>query len=71
MARKVKLADKCNKLADRMEEIRLELEKIRDEFDKIDQDELDDEEDADWDSDVVNEYIMDLDTATNALEGII
>lgn len=64
-------AGKCNKLADRMEEIRLELEGIRKQFSEIDQEKLDDEEDPTWDSDVVEEFIMDLDTATNALEGII
>ena len=64
-------ASKCNKLADRMEMIRLELEEIREKFNAINYDKLDAEEDDDWDSDLVEEYIMDLDTATNALEGVI
>lgn len=67
----MKEAKKCNELADRVQELQKEIKKLREDFETIDQDALDAEEDDDWDSDVVNEFIMDLETAENAMEGII
>lgn len=64
-------ASKCNKLADEVVELQKKITALREKFEAIDQEKLDAEEDPDWDSDVVNEYIMDLETAENAMEGII
>lgn len=64
-------AEKLNELADQLEELKKKVIELRDEFEAIDQEKLDNEEDDEWDSDVVNEYIMDLDTAISAMEGEI
>lgn len=64
-------AEKCNKLANEVVELQKKITALREKFEAIDQEKLDVEEDPDWDSDVVNEYIMDLETAENAMEGII
>lgn len=64
-------AEKCNKLADEVVELQKKITALREKFEAINQEKLDAEEDPDWDSDVVNEYIMDLETAENAMEGII
>lgn len=64
-------AKKLNELSERMEELREEIKNLREKYEAIDQEALDAEEDDYWDSDVVNEIIMDLETAENAVEGII
>lgn len=64
-------AEKCNELANEVVELQKKITALREKFEAIDQEKLDAEEDPDWDSDVVNEYIMDLETAENAMEGII
>lgn len=64
-------AEKCNELADKLEELKKEVKILCRKFEQIDQVKLDEEEDNYWDSDVVNEFIMDLETAENAMEGII
>ena len=64
-------SEKLNDLADEVIELQKKITALREKFEAIDQDALDAEEDDQWDSDVVNEYIMDLETAENAMEGII
>lgn len=64
-------AEKCNELADKLEELKKEVKILCRKFEQIDQVKLDEEEDNYWNSDVVNEFIMDLETAENAMEGII
>ena len=64
-------AEKLNDLAEQVKELQEEITELRKKFEAIDQEKLDAEEDDEWDSDVVNEFIMDLETAENAMEGII
>lgn len=68
---KVSEVEKCNKLRNKIIDLKAEVDKLYRAFNRVDQIKLDNEEDQEWNSDIVNEYIEVLGDMSNKIESVI